>query len=302
MFEINRKACETPILLSEARISNGEMHECERCGFKTSRLHGFKRHLNRKNPCKSVTVCNGNGHKQKAVCKLSPELIPDPSKKATQCEVCLKIFSSRPAKSRHKKNVNCKPPAAVCQPIVPPVATSKLEKQVCELQEEILMLKTRKNGFTESVKKRAASKQGWNCNLCDCKLPYNYQVDHIQAVCLGGKNDISNAQALCKPCHQMKTKLDALQLKFRKEQRLFPADHVVEVVLQKSAEVMESYLRQHHNEETIVGTGVLKHANVLEELACDFQEVWDDDKVFRSLYKPFVRTALLECMRERYKV
>ena len=85
------------------------------------------------------------------------------------------------------------------------------------------------------------------------------------------------------------------------QERLFPADHVVEVVLQKAAEVVESFLRQHHNEETIVGTGVLKHANVLEELACDFQEVWDDDKVFRSMYKPFVRTALLECMRERQK-
>ena len=64
--------------------------------------------------------------------------------------------------------------------------------------------------------------------------------------------------------------------------------------LQKAAEVCESYLRQHYNEETILGRGVLKHADVLEELACNFQEVWDDDKVFRSGYKPFVRTALLE--------
>jgi hypothetical protein len=83
------------------------------------------------------------------------------------------------------------------------------------------------------------------------------------------------------------------------KERLFPADHVVEVVLQKAAEVCESYLRQHYNEETIPGRGVLKHADVLEELACNFQEVWDDDKAFRSGYKPFVRTALLECMRER---
>ena len=70
-------------------------------------------------------------------------------------------------------------------------------------------------------------------------------------------------------------------------------DYVVEVVLQKAAVVCESILRQHHNEETIPGRGVLKHANVLEELACNFREVWDDDKVFRSGYKPFVRTALL---------
>ena len=86
------------------------------------------------------------------------------------------------------------------------------------------------------------------------------------------------------------------------KERLFPADHVVEVVLQKAAEVCESYLRQHYNEETIPGRGVLKHADVLEELACNFQEVWDDDKAFRSGYKPFVRTALLECMREKEEI
>ena len=86
------------------------------------------------------------------------------------------------------------------------------------------------------------------------------------------------------------------------KERLFPADHVVEVVLQKAAEVCESYLRQHYNEETILGRGVLKHADVLEELACNFQEVWDDDKAFRSGYKPFVRTALLKCMREKEAV
>ena len=83
------------------------------------------------------------------------------------------------------------------------------------------------------------------------------------------------------------------------KERLFPADHVVEVVLQKAAEVCESFLRQHYNEETIAGRGVLKHADVLEELACNFREVWDDDKAFRSGYKPFARTALLECIREK---
>ena len=72
--------------------------------------------------------------------------------------------------------------------------------------------------------------------------------------------------------------------------------------MQKAAEVCESYLRQHYNEETIPGRGVLKHADVLEELACNFQEVWDDDKAFRSGYKPFVRTALLECMREKEEI
>lgn len=186
------------------------MHTCERCGYKTRRLDSFKRHLNRRIPCKGVThiLEKVNANPQKEV---TPKIYPDPAKKALQCEVCLKIFSSRPAKSRHKKNVKCKPPPEVCQPIA-----EVEQRQIRELQEEISMLKIRKKGFTEGVKKRVASGQGWKCNLCDCNLPHNYQVDHIQAVSLGGQNDISNAQALCKPCHQMKTKLDALQFKFRK--------------------------------------------------------------------------------------
>ena len=153
------------------------MHTCTKCGYKTSRLANYQRHLNRKNPC-----------------KLRENVLPAPE---------------------------------VCQPIA-----EVEQRQIRELQEEILMLKTRKKGFTEGVKKRVASGQGWKCNMCDCNLPHDYQVDHIQAVCLGGQNDISNAQALCKPCHQMKTKLDRLKLKFRKSsgpstKDLVPTDRII---------------------------------------------------------------------------
>ena len=80
------------------------MHECKRCGFKTSRLDAFKRHLNRKIPCKDVTLVfekvNLNPQKvnlnpQKVNLnpqKVTPEVTPDilnPTKKALQCEVCL---------------------------------------------------------------------------------------------------------------------------------------------------------------------------------------------------------------------
>ena len=188
------------------------MHTCETCGYKTRRLDSFKRHLNRKNPCKDVNPIEGNVNP--GVNPVKPDLQDDSIAKVTSkysCDKCCKIFTTRQAKSRHKKNVKCKPPPEVCQPIA-----EVEQRQIRELQEEILMLKTRKKGFTEGVKKRVASGQGWKCNMCDCNLPHNYQVDHIQAVCLGGQNDISNAQALCKPCHQMKTKLDRLKLKSRK--------------------------------------------------------------------------------------
>ena len=61
-----------------------------------------------------------------------------------------------------------------------------------------------------------------------------------------------------------------------------PANHVVDVVLQKSAQVCESYLRQHHYDDNASGVAVLKHADVLEGLAVEYQETWDEDKRFRD--------------------
>lgn len=78
--------------------------------------------------------------------------------------------------------------------------------------------------------------------------------------------------------------------------RMLPANHVVDVVLQKSAQVCESYLRQHHYDDNASGVAVLKHADVLEGLAVEYQETWDEDKRFRDGYKPFVQSALIECM------
>ena len=78
--------------------------------------------------------------------------------------------------------------------------------------------------------------------------------------------------------------------------RMLPANHVVDVVLQKSAQVCESYLRQHHYDDDVPGVAVLKHADVLEGLAIEYQETWDEDKRFRDGYKPFVQSALIECM------
>ena len=83
------------------------------------------------------------------------------------------------------------------------------------------------------------------------------------------------------------------------EDQYFPAHHVVDVLLHRCATVCESFLRQHYYDESIPGTGVLKHANVLEELAIEFQETWDEDSTFRNEYKPFVRSAILECLQRR---
>ena len=364
------------------------MYTCEICGFETGRLANFKRHMDRKNPCKvignvtpitqnvtlnppDVTFISRNVILNPS--NVTPDVTPNVTQivsalnventshasKALQCEVCLKIFSSRAAKSRHKKNVKCKPPPVVCQPVVvetqpprSPEATDdsttcpyceitfsrldNLKRHVlkCQLKHSGGNINTTNNNTTNN-NNNTTNNNNTNCHNTINNITINYNSydkpciehvtkEHVKDLYLGNNRDLKKLihAGVCEIWKKKEN--NSFKLPFREntkvkvpkkcfrdnepievfsdgEERLFPADHVVEVVLQKAAEVCESILRQHHNEETIQGRGVLKHANVLEELACNFREVWDDDKVFRSGYKPFVRTALLECMRDKEK-
>lgn len=60
--------------------------------------------------------------------------------------------------------------------------------------------------LSESQKKVVAYRQKYNCNECKCLLPPSYEVDHILPLALGGTNGLSNLQALCPPCHTLKTR------------------------------------------------------------------------------------------------
>ena len=347
------------------------MHECERCGFKTSRLDTFKRHMNRKKPCKkhedvtpvlekvNINPQKVNVNPQKVTLEVNPELIPDPAKKALQCEVCLKIFSSRPAKSRHKRNIDCYPPPVLCEPVSAEAETPSLPLQeepddsttcpYCEkefsrvdnLKRHMVRCSLKQSGGninnTTNNNINNNTTNNTNCHNTTNNITIHYNSydrpsidhvtkEHVKDLYLGNNRNLKKL-IYAGVCEIWKKKENnSFKLPFQKKngkvkvpkkifrdnepvevyadgkERLFPADHVVEVVLQKAAEVCESYLRQHYNEETIPGRGVLIHADVLEELACNFQEVWDDDKSFRSGYKPFVRTALIECMREKEEI
>ena len=355
------------------------MHECERCGFKTSRLDALKRHLNRKNPCKKVNAgkCSVNAGVNvfvDSVNVMEPSVnVMEPSVNAGVnvrvnnthdvqvkhiCEICHKTFRSKQGKYQHKKNVNCKPPPAVCQPVVVDEAEKlsplqyeeefddsttcpyceKLFSRVDSLKRHMVRCKFKYSGGTTNNTTNNNINNTTNNNTNSHNTTNNYTInynsydrpsidhvtkEHVKELYLNNNRNLKKL-IYAGVCEIWKKKENnSFKLPFQKKngkvkvpkklfldnepvevysdgkERLFPADHVVEVVLQKAAEVCESYLRQHYNEETIPGRGVLKHADVLEELACNFQEVWDDDKAFRSGYKPFVRTALLECMREK---
>ena len=351
------------------------MHECEKCGFKTSRLDTFKRHLNRKNPCKGSLVVNptvnpnggnvnpngGNvnligGNVNPNVNHVNPDLQDKSIANSTSkysCENCGKIFTTRQAKSRHRKNVNCKSPPVVCQPVVEtqsPQHEEEPDDTICpycdksfsrvdSLKRHMVRCKFKNyggnvtnNNTTNNINNNTTNNTNSHNTINNYTINYNsydrpsidhVTKEHVKNLYLGNNRNLKKLiyAGVCEiwkkkennsfklPFQKTNGKVKVPKKIFRDnepvevyadgQERLFPADHVVEVVLQKAAEVCESYLRQHYNEETIPGRGVLKHADVLEELACNFQEVWDDDKAFRSGYKPFVRTALLECMRAR---
>lgn len=52
------------------------------------------------------------------------------------------------------------------------------------------------------------ARQNRRCADWECRtrlIAGHYQIDHVQPLSRGGKNDVTNMQALCKPCHKRKT-------------------------------------------------------------------------------------------------
>lgn len=46
------------------------------------------------------------------------------------------------------------------------------------------------------------------CNECGDNVGNSFDIDHLIPLENGGKDDESNFQLLCKPCHKLKTKAD----------------------------------------------------------------------------------------------
>ena len=199
------------------------LYKCNSCDYYSNRKFNLQIHVQRKHD--DVP----NTKKARAV---TPAVTLAITSKALQCDKCLKIFSSRAAKSRHKKNVKCKPSETVCQPVEPVVVTPtqqypvtvdnckpvvedsltaeqvlirKLRDEIQRLKNENDRLRRRMQGFKDADKKKIAAEQGWKCNICCIELPFNYQIDHIIPISAGGLNDMSNGQALCVECHERKS-------------------------------------------------------------------------------------------------
>jgi len=62
-----------------------------------------------------------------------------------------------------------------------------------------------------AMRLQIAASQGYCCSTCQQTLGATFHIDHIQALCHGGSNDISNLCALCPNCHAVKTSSDMQQ-------------------------------------------------------------------------------------------
>jgi 5-methylcytosine-specific restriction endonuclease McrA len=66
--------------------------------------------------------------------------------------------------------------------------------------------KYKRNKINQNMRIKIAASQTWKCN--HCKMFFNeggWDINHIIRVSLGGNNELSNLEALCKNCHGVVT-------------------------------------------------------------------------------------------------
>ena len=64
--------------------------------------------------------------------------------------------------------------------------------------------------ISDTIRLTVSKKQNFLCVMCKPKkrLPSTFDIDHIIPRCEGGKDDISNYQALCNNCHAFKSRTE----------------------------------------------------------------------------------------------
>ena len=87
------------------------------------------------------------------------------------------------------------------------VALSRAKERIIFVNKDSKILDDSKRYiFSEFEKIAIASSQDYNCNICKIELQErDYDIDHKTPLANGGRNSLSNLQAICKKCHKRKT-------------------------------------------------------------------------------------------------
>lgn len=79
---------------------------------------------------------------------------------------------------------------------------------------------TPRKQFSPARRMRVLGNQGWWCANCGVRLAdgrtriilLSFEIDHRLPLELGGSNDDANLEALCVPCHHLKTAADVARI------------------------------------------------------------------------------------------
>lgn len=72
--------------------------------------------------------------------------------------------------------------------------------------------KRKRKAIPELIKRRLLFQQNYQCKLCQCMLPEDWEIDHVKPLWSGGKNTLNNLQVLCHVCHHTKTNNETIEL------------------------------------------------------------------------------------------
>lgn len=120
----------------------------------------------------------------------------------TCCPYCKKDFNYCSKLNRHLKSVK-----GHCYNIRKINNTSNKKRNDYIFDDvEYKKQKYKRKKLSQSVRIKIAASQSWKCK--HCHMLFNeggWDINHIIRVSLGGSNDISNLEALCKNCHGIVT-------------------------------------------------------------------------------------------------
>ena len=71
--------------------------------------------------------------------------------------------------------------------------------------------KINKRKYSTTHRIHVAHRTDYKCAICSVLMPPEFEVDHIKALHMGGKDEFANLAALCPNCHGKKTRCEVLQ-------------------------------------------------------------------------------------------